>query len=216
MARVTQAHIDARREEILTAARRLFLQHGFPSVTMQDIAREAGLSAGAIYRYYPSKDELVRAFFEHCASAGPLEKLSGVAPDSPPLERLRAMVTAVRHLWVQSRGELVMADLQIMVAGLLNREEYGPLASDAREQLYDMLTELVAQAQRDGDIDPAFDARALTITLHACVMGIGIIALSAGEEGMERQLDTMFGVFNDVLGRLGPASGGGAELLDDE
>lgn len=64
MARVTQEYIDARTREILKAAGTLFARKGFDGATMQEVARAAGLSAGAIYRYYPSKDGLIRAVFE--------------------------------------------------------------------------------------------------------------------------------------------------------
>ncbi len=44
MPKVTQQHMDARREQILDAARRCFLRDGFHSTSMQDLFAEAGLS----------------------------------------------------------------------------------------------------------------------------------------------------------------------------
>ena len=61
MTKVTQAHIDARTNVIREAAEKVFADKGFAGATMQDIAREAGLSAGAIYRYFPSKEALIEA-----------------------------------------------------------------------------------------------------------------------------------------------------------
>lgn len=49
---------EARRDLILAAARRLFAARDFRSVTVREIAREAGLSPAAIYRYYANLDEL--------------------------------------------------------------------------------------------------------------------------------------------------------------
>jgi AcrR family transcriptional regulator len=216
MARVTQAHIDARREEILEAARGLFLHHGFSNVTMQDIASEAGLSAGAIYRYYPGKDELVRAFFERCVGDGPATLVRQIAPGAPPIERLQAVAAAVKQMWLEKRGEDIIGDIQVKFAGIRQPEQFGPLVRDAREQLYAALLEIVEEGQRIGQIDPAFDPRALVVSMNAFVMGIGLIAIESGEEELEAQLDMMFGVFNDVLKRLAPASGGGGNLLDEE
>lgn len=59
--RVTDAHIEARRREILTAAFRCFARDGLHGATMQEIAEEAGLSAGALYGYFDGKEALVRA-----------------------------------------------------------------------------------------------------------------------------------------------------------
>ncbi|MEU6083697.1 TetR/AcrR family transcriptional regulator [Streptomyces sp. NPDC047108] len=61
MARVSQAHLDARRRQILDGAARCFARNGFHATSMQDVLREAGLSAGAVYRYFSSKEELIEA-----------------------------------------------------------------------------------------------------------------------------------------------------------
>lgn len=58
--RVTEAHLEARRREILAAGFHCFARAGLHGTTMQDIADEADLSAGALYRYFESKEALVR------------------------------------------------------------------------------------------------------------------------------------------------------------
>jgi AcrR family transcriptional regulator len=50
---------DTRREQILDAAVRLFVTNGYESSTVDDIAREAGLSKGSIYWYFKSKLEIL-------------------------------------------------------------------------------------------------------------------------------------------------------------
>ncbi|MGW0552545.1 TetR/AcrR family transcriptional regulator [Streptomyces altiplanensis] len=61
MARVSQAHLDARRQQIIAGARRCFTRNGFHATSMQDVFKEADLSAGAVYRYFDSKEELIQA-----------------------------------------------------------------------------------------------------------------------------------------------------------
>ena len=210
MARVTQAHIDARKEEILHAARTLFLNQGFGGVTMQDIADEAGISAGAIYRYYPGRDELVRAFFEHCIGSGPANLVRTVAPDARPVERLIAIAMAVKNMWIEDGGEHIIGEVQTTFAGYREPNGLGPLVLSARNQLYEALEEIVLEGQRIGEIDPSLDSRGLVMSLNAWVMGIGWESLLYGEERLEEQLDMMFGIFNEVLRRLGPADAGAA------
>ena len=48
-----------RRERILEGAERAFVRHGFHATTMQHVADELGMSAGNLYRYFPSKDAIV-------------------------------------------------------------------------------------------------------------------------------------------------------------
>jgi AcrR family transcriptional regulator len=64
MPKVTQEYRDARREQILAAARRCFGRDGFHATSMQDLFAESGLSSGAVYRYFASKDEVIIAIAE--------------------------------------------------------------------------------------------------------------------------------------------------------
>ena len=76
MARVTEAHVEARRNQILDAAWSCFAKRGFHQTTMQDIATDAGISAGAIYRYYASKEAVLAAITERTPSATPSSSLT--------------------------------------------------------------------------------------------------------------------------------------------
>lgn len=61
MPRVSEEHLERRRQQIVAAAQRCFSRKGFYNTSMQDVFAESGLSAGAVYRYFKSKDELVAA-----------------------------------------------------------------------------------------------------------------------------------------------------------
>ncbi|MDQ7810811.1 helix-turn-helix domain-containing protein [Amycolatopsis sp. A133] len=52
-------HLDARRRQIVDAARARFATHGFARTSMTDLVEASGLSVGAIYRYFESKDQAV-------------------------------------------------------------------------------------------------------------------------------------------------------------
>ena len=57
MARNTKS--EARKEQILTTAERIFAGKGFADATVSEVAREAGLSDATIYEYFSSKEELL-------------------------------------------------------------------------------------------------------------------------------------------------------------
>ncbi|MEV0637622.1 TetR/AcrR family transcriptional regulator [Streptomyces sp. NPDC050619] len=61
MARVSQEHLDARRRQILDGAALCFARNGFHATSMQDVLKEVDLSAGAVYRYFSGKEELIAA-----------------------------------------------------------------------------------------------------------------------------------------------------------
>ncbi|SNY66682.1 TetR/AcrR family transcriptional regulator [Enterobacter sp. CC120223-11] len=54
-----EARQKARQDEIITAARRCFRSHGFHAASMSQIAAEAKLSVGQIYRYFSNKDAII-------------------------------------------------------------------------------------------------------------------------------------------------------------
>ncbi|WP_020665090.1 TetR/AcrR family transcriptional regulator [Amycolatopsis benzoatilytica] len=73
MPKVSEQHKEDRRAEILAAARRCFVRNGFHRTSMQDVFAEAGLSAGAVYRYFPKKEDLIVG-----VAAQNLDRVAGV------------------------------------------------------------------------------------------------------------------------------------------
>ncbi|TNC23415.1 TetR/AcrR family transcriptional regulator [Amycolatopsis alkalitolerans] len=59
MPRVSEQYKDDQRAAILAAARRCFVRNGFHRTSMQDVFAEAGKSAGAVYRYFPKKEDMI-------------------------------------------------------------------------------------------------------------------------------------------------------------
>jgi AcrR family transcriptional regulator len=98
MPRVSQSYLEARRRQIMEAAITCFAREGFHRATMQDIVAETGLSAGAIYRYFPSKEDIVAAIAaeHHAAEAAALAE-AGSGGD---------VAAALRHLVGVSLGRL--------------------------------------------------------------------------------------------------------------
>lgn len=79
-----------RRPEILRTAQRLFLEEGYERTTMRRLASAVGLSATAIYVYFPDKDAILQAIAE-ITFTDMLARLEATqALPLPPLERFRA------------------------------------------------------------------------------------------------------------------------------
>lgn len=64
MPKVTEAHLQARRAQILDAAWSCFARKGYHQTTMQDICHESELSPGAIYRYFEGKEAIRTAVWD--------------------------------------------------------------------------------------------------------------------------------------------------------
>jgi len=61
MPRISAAREEETRQRILKAARLVFVEKGFSKASIDDVVAACGMSVGAIYNYFPNKDELIRA-----------------------------------------------------------------------------------------------------------------------------------------------------------
>lgn len=204
MTKVTQAHIDARTEAILTAAGRMFVRKGVDAATMQEIAGEAGLSAGAIYRYFPSKEDLLRAVCDvTVAHVREMFAQAAAATHSP----LEAIDEVGRSAWSELKGEgcreHLILNLEATLAAARQLTELGAERREMLSAIIEMLSRLIGQAQVAGQIDAGVDSRALASLLLACHLGSGLLALE-----LENDVDTdaILGVVMQMLQRLAPAA----------
>ena len=87
MPRLTDQQQDERRSQILAAAYRCFTRDGFHRSSMQAICKEAGISPGGLYLYFPSKQALIGAMIEadraELAAADYRAALHLMSPASP-------------------------------------------------------------------------------------------------------------------------------------
>jgi AcrR family transcriptional regulator len=166
MPRVSQAHLDARRQQIVDAARARFARQGFARTSMADIVSESGLSNGAIYRYFASKDEIVVAVCEQGtealpkaltaeAVAGFLEHVRALARDTDHA-RLVAQIYAEAAVSPQLAAVVrqQLAAMRAAVAELIP-EHRRPLAGQIAEAFVALCASYSQQLTIRGDLDPA-------------------------------------------------------------
>lgn len=98
MPKVTEEHRAARRHQIAEAALRCFARSGFQQTSMADIIAESGLSAGAIYGHYKSKEELVELAVTEVLDARfvDLEQARTRDPQPSPAELVGLLVRGLR------------------------------------------------------------------------------------------------------------------------
>jgi TetR/AcrR family transcriptional regulator, transcriptional repressor of aconitase len=154
MPRVPKEHLNARRRQILDAARRCFIRNGFHATSMQDVLAEANLSTGAVYRYFKGKDDIIGAIGAEALAdlATAFDAHDGAQPppltdivdlvlqaDSPPLagseESARLLIQiwseALRSPSLASQLTEVMDAIRGVVAGLVvQHQQRGLLPAD--------------------------------------------------------------------------------------
>ncbi|MGW6425003.1 TetR/AcrR family transcriptional regulator [Nocardia sp. NPDC055053] len=85
MPRVSEEHLERRRQQILDAAQLCFARKGFHETSMQDVFAEAGLSAGAVYRYFTSKNEIIAALVMQTMVPLRLRLAEIIRAETPPV-----------------------------------------------------------------------------------------------------------------------------------
>lgn len=85
------ARIAAKRSDLLSAARTLFLESGFAATTMEAVAGEAGVSKMTLYRHFRTKEALFEALVRGLADGMAMpETAANNAAEGPPRDRLHA------------------------------------------------------------------------------------------------------------------------------
>lgn len=136
-----------RREEILAAARRLFVERGYAQTSVSDIVRAVGVAQGTFYLYFTSKRDLVlalvQALHDHLARDCFGEE---VAAERDWGERLRRAVGAALHV-MEAEADI----LSLLHLGLaLEAEAVDELASGVRDQTIAGWTALLEEGNAAG------------------------------------------------------------------
>ena len=105
MPKISDERRAARRTQILEAAWACFQRQGLHATTMDDIIRAAGLSAGAVYSYFPSKEELIlAAVTESLGGIRDLVAPTLTADPLPPPDELVRRITGAVAVFTEREG----------------------------------------------------------------------------------------------------------------
>lgn len=159
-ARKPRADAQRNRERILEVAKPAFARHG-ADASLDEIARQAAVGPGTLYRHFPNRDALIEAVYRT-----EVEKLTAAgqrfAATMPPLEALRAwMLLFIDHV---AQKKLIIPAMESVAGGSLR------LIEGARGLIHSTFKELVQRAIRNGDlrsdIEPDDFMRALIGVFH--------------------------------------------------
>ena len=162
---------DARRQEILSAARDVFAQKGYHQARMTDIAAAMGMSKGLVYDYFASKDEL---FVELCHALVPWEELEGEA-FQPSAQGLAELVGRVWEQYDEARSfYLILSDFwAAAMRGPASQQRLmraqGPAFYATPRRLF---ADLIARGQQAGAFRAGADTKAVASVLLAAIEGI--------------------------------------------
>ncbi|OBI35538.1 TetR/AcrR family transcriptional regulator [Mycobacterium colombiense] len=146
-------HPDIRRAELLDRATELFLRRGYDNVSLNELIADAGVSKGAFYHWFPSKDALIAALAERSARAAFSVIEDAVAAcGGNALDRLNAMLQAGFDVKMKMG---VPEQLAAMVALLRpdNAQVYARILAVDQALSLPLLTRLISEGVADGVFD---------------------------------------------------------------
>ncbi|MFI6964650.1 TetR/AcrR family transcriptional regulator [Streptomyces sp. NPDC050149] len=191
MARVSQEHLDARRRQILDGAARCFARDGFHATSMQDVFKEVGLSAGAVYRYFGGKDDLIAAIAGEAVGGVRLafEHAARVSPPPTPDVLIGRVVRTLFGDDAAHRGGLdprAYAGLIVQVwAETLRSERLAATLGEAYEGLRISWAELVGEYRARGMLAAGVPDEHIARTLIATAQGLIAQLAMFGDAGPE-------------------------------
>lgn len=151
MARLSDDQQAARRRHLLDAAERCFIREGFHRTSMQRICAEAGVSPGALYLYFPSKEALIAGLVERDRQ----EMAQGFAAVEDAADPLHALEMLARRHFVEEPADCAAMAVQIWAESTLDPEVAAlctSLENEVRGHLVRLMTRLPGAGSR---FDPA-------------------------------------------------------------
>jgi AcrR family transcriptional regulator len=137
---------ERNRRRILEAARAAFAEDGL-SVTLDEIARRAGVGVGTIYRRFPDKEQLIDALFETRMNEFAAEAEAALLAD----DAWTGLVRFLERATEQHACDRGFKEVALSGAHGLDR------VARARQLMFPLVSRLVARAQADGSLRPDVD-----------------------------------------------------------
>lgn len=160
---------ERRRRQIMDAAIACFRKRGFHQATMAEICAEAGVSAGALYRYFSSKADIIGAIAE--AKRG--ENDQAFMREAEEKGLIAAFCLAAEGFFEKCAAGDGALIAEILAEGIRDDGVSAPLLAADRTSVELVILAFKA-AQARGEIDATLDAKVGADTLLAAIEGIGL------------------------------------------
>lgn len=166
---------DQQAQRVLDAAKACFMRSGFQGASMQQICAEAGMSPGALYRYFPSKETIIEAICE--ADRAEDAKLFAAILSNPSV--VDGVVDgAMTHLRMMHQNSATPLFAEIMAESMRN-EAVAFTCMKNMDTVLQLFREYLGSAVARGEIDPLVDVGSLLHTLMGMVHGLVLHDLPA-------------------------------------
>jgi AcrR family transcriptional regulator len=168
--RMTQAQRRARtRDALLEATARGLSRHGYTNLALEQVARDAGYTRGALYHQFASKDDLVLATVEWIEETWWREMRRVLTPGAEPVTALCAVA---RTHAVLCRRDIARVRMVLTVEFSGRDHPIGKAVAAASERVLEVATALIEQGRRSKSIPPGPPAHVAALAVLGAVEGL--------------------------------------------
>ncbi len=182
MPKLKPEELEARRVEIIEAARTCFLRSGFHQTTTDEICREASITPGGLYHYFDSKDELIAAVIARSAETA-TQRMRSLIEDADDAESAFRLVAGFFFETMRDADIDNVTRLEIEIwAEALKNDKLASSGRSAWQLRQDWLQALVQRGVDDGVYDAeVVEPKAMASLLLAIYLGLRIGQLLGGK-----------------------------------
>ncbi len=188
--KVSEEHMEERRNQILDAAVASFSRKGFHQTTIEDIRLESGLSRGAVYHYFKSKEDIIDAIRER--SSGQADDiLEEVLVEENATARLLDIVDAAfSNMVLPNSTDANRLALFLWAESLVNRRIMdGQLPSF--KPFLDIMAQSIREAQLEGVVYPDIDPEGAARAIAGVMMGLQLQLTWEPDMNMEKASEVL-------------------------
>ncbi len=171
MPKVSEVYMEARRQQILDVALACFARNGFHETTIEDICQEAQLSHGAVYRYFPSKEDIIEASSWRDREVR-ASRFAGAQQKGSAYHVLEEILCVyIRRLTHPEVESVMRLRVQLFGEALRNARIEATVCS-TWDDVLQRFREIIQRAQEAGEVNPELDPHAVARVLLAIHDGL--------------------------------------------
>jgi len=188
MPRLTEERREARREQVLEAARACLQEHGLEAVSMEMIIARSGLSTGAVYGYFKGKDDIISAVVTEGTAAMGRQLVPVLKdPEPPPLPELMEQLLRTIADFGQDKHDGI--DRLLVALHGWSHSQSDPGLQAATRAAYRTQRELLAGTvrrwQAAGTLGPGADPDSMAELLQTVILGFVAQRALAGDADVQ-------------------------------
>ncbi len=170
--RTTTDQWNKTHQTIMNTAQQLFATKGYNGTSMNDIVIESGISKGAIYNHFESKERLFMDLLDIQTEIG-LEQITALFnEDDTSINKLKKIFRATFSSSVACTREICMMQTEFMVTA----SRIAPLGPDLQKRyhlIHQFVTDIIEQGKMLGEIKQDLDSDSLVTLVFATLDGLG-------------------------------------------